>query len=86
MAADHTGEAVECQHSALSGAASCDDIIACAGIQQSSCKDAVLHICELCLVIRRVHAVVLNFKSHGLHNFAEGLLNDPVLSQPWLFP
>ena len=81
MSADHAGEAVECQHSAFACAAACDDIVACACVQQCSCEDSVLHVCKLSLVVSCIHTIVFDFKAHGFHDLAQGLLNDAVLGR-----
>ena len=79
MAADDTGEAVQCQHSAFAGAAAGDDIVGRAGVQQHSGQDAVLHIGQLGGIIGGIHAVVDDLVAHRLHDLAQGCFNQGVL-------
>ena len=72
MAADHAGKAVQCQHGTLAGTAAGDDVVGCAGIQQHSGQDAVLHVGQLGSVIGGVHAVVDDLVAHRFHDLAQG--------------
>ena len=79
MAADHAGEAVQGQHGTLAGAATGDDVIGCAAVQQDGSQNAALHIGQLCSIVGGVHAVVDHLVAHGLHHLLQGSFNDAVL-------
>ena len=64
MTAENAREAVERKHRALARAAAGHDIIRRAGIEQDCRQNAVLHIGQLSLARRAVHAVVIHFMSH----------------------
>ena len=80
MAADHTGEAVQCQHGTLAGAAAGDDIVGCAGVEQHSGQNTVLDIGQLGGILGGVHAVVDDLMAHRLDDLAQRGFDQCVLS------
>ena len=78
MTADHAGETVQRQHGAFAGAASGDNIVTGAGVEQNGSKNAVLNVGELCLVFCSIHAVVVNGMSHGFNHFFKGFFDDCI--------
>ena len=79
MTADDSGEGVEREHGPLAGAAAGHNVVRRAAVEKGGREDAVLHVGELGIVIRCVHAVVEHLMAHGLHDLAQGLLDHGVL-------
>ena len=79
VAADDAGEAVQGQHSALTGAAAGDDVVRSAGVQQHSGQDAVLNVGQLGGIVGGIHAVVDDLVAHRLDDLAQGGLDQGVL-------
>ena len=79
VAADDAGEAVQGQHSALTGAAAGDDVVRSAGVQQHSGQDAVLNVGQLGGIVGGIHTVVDDLVAHRLDDLAQGGLDQGVL-------
>ena len=85
MAADDAGEAVQRQHGTFAGAATGDDIVGCAAVQQDGGQDAALHIGQLCLVVGSIHAVVDHLVAHGFHDLLQRCFDEAVLGSLAVF-
>lgn len=85
MTAENAREAVERKHRALARAAAGHDIIRRTGIEQDCRQNAVLHIGQLSLARRAVHAVVIHFMSHRVTTFFERRLDLCVLRRLAVF-
>ena len=79
MAADDVREAVHGQHGAFARAAAGDDVVRSTGIQQDGAQNAHLHIGQLRLVLRGVHAVVVHDVTHRLDHLFERVEDQRVL-------
>ena len=78
MSADNAREGIARKHCALTGTASGNHIVGCAGIQQNCCENTHLNVGELRFIVRCVHAVVEYLKSHGLYYFLQGITDHGV--------